>query len=51
MNAEIRTRRAAGAACCDTIIYFGSKLLSRKGSRNTEGADEINFGRRFFSER
>jgi hypothetical protein len=51
MNVEIRTRRATGAACWDTNIYFGRKLLSRRGSRNTKGADEINFGRRFFSER
>jgi hypothetical protein len=51
MNVEIRTRRATGAACWDTIIYFGRKPLSRRGSRNAEGANKIKFGRKFFSER
>jgi hypothetical protein len=47
MNVEIRTRRATGAACWETIIYFGRTLLSRRGSRTAEGADKIKFGRNF----
>jgi hypothetical protein len=51
MNVEIRTRRATGAACWETIIYFGRMLLSRRGSRNAESADKIKLGREFFGER
>ena len=51
MNVEIRTRRATGAACWETIIYLGRTLLSRRGSRNTEGVNELKIGRKFLSER
>jgi hypothetical protein len=51
MNVEIRTRRATGAACWETIIYLGRTLLSRRGSRNTEGVNKFKVGRNFFGER
>jgi len=51
MNVEIRTRRATGAACWETMIYFGKTFLSWRGSRNAEGADKIKFGRKFLGER
>jgi hypothetical protein len=51
MNVEIRTRRATGAACWETIIHLGRTFLSRRGSRNTEGVNKFKFGRKFFGER
>jgi hypothetical protein len=51
MNVEVRTRRATGAACWETIIYLGRTLLSRRGSRDAEGAGKIKFGPGFLDER
>ena len=51
MNVGIRTRRATGAACWETIIYLGRTLLSRRGSRDTEGVNKFKIGRKFFGER
>jgi hypothetical protein len=50
MNVEIRTRRATGAAYWETIIYLGRTLLSRRGSRNTEGVNKFKIGRKFLGE-
>jgi hypothetical protein len=41
MNVEIRTRRATGAACWETIIYFGRALLSWRGSGDAGGDNKI----------
>jgi len=50
MNVEIRTRRATGAACWESIVYLGRKLLGRRGSRNTEGVNKFKIGRKFLGE-
>jgi hypothetical protein len=51
MNVEIHTRRATGAACWETMIYFGRTPLGWRGSRNAEGAYKFKIGRGFFGER